>query len=225
MKKKQMIIGQNAGFSFVAVLVILIIIGAGYAILFMFNTGVIKGDMAKITKISNAIDFYYSKYNSLPGADKSGKMTQKSIYDALASNNLVIPEDFFLESVNMNLIFYGCEHYIDNKGRSLWKLGSLATGKNICLSRSDNKIIDYGTKLADTSSSFQYPAFMNSYTICQLETSLDDRNMYEGKGRFIKDGVNNAEIAKTGSFDCDRYSKEKNKIQEPNSSSYAFRVY
>lgn len=213
------------GFSLMTLIIILFIIGIIVAIKMIMSSSIISSDMAKISKISNAINFYYSKNGGIPGSG-STKMTAKGIYEALRSDSVVIPEDFVLESLKTNLTFIGCNEYVDKNGKEFWEWAPLSLNSKLCITVSTSKITEEPeapTNIRGKGSIV--PSLMNSYLICHMETSLDDKNINKGFGRLVRNGVKNAQIETTGNFNCSQYHKEKTKIFETESSSYAFKVY
>lgn len=208
------------GFSFMTVLIILFIIGIIVGVKLIVGYSVISADMSKISKISNAINFYYGKNGAIPGSN-STKMTAAGIYDALKSDNMVIPEDFVLESLKTNLSFIGCNEFIEKDGKAFWEWAPLSLNSKICVTVSPNKVTeDFGV-----ASGAVTPSLMNSYLICQIENSIDDKNLNKGSGRLVRNGVKNAKIETSGNFNCNQYNKESKAIIDTESSSYAFKVY
>lgn len=217
---------NKKGGAITKILLLLLVVGAVFVILYLFNSAYIKSDLSKINKITNALSFYQGQYGSLPGVNKNtSTMTVQKMYEDLKAAKLVIPEDFVLGSVKTNLSFIGCQKTQTPNGKNYWKLVPLSVNSSICLVRDENKIDAYGKTIKDTSEPSSTGAFMNSYLICQLETSLDNRNLYDGSGMLALNAPHNSLIEKAPDFNCTKYIKDLKTNSEAISSTYAFKVY
>lgn len=217
---------NKKGGAIIKILLILLLVGAIFGVLYLFNSAYVKSDLTKINKIANALNFYYGQYGSLPGVSKNtSAITVQKMYEDLITSKLVIPEDFVLGSVNTNLSFQGCQKTLAPNGKNYWKLVPLSVNSSICLVRDENKISAYGNTISDTSELSTAGVFMNSYLICQLETLLDNRNLYDGIGMLVQDGAHNSLIEIAPDFNCSKYIKDLKSNNEGTSSAYAFKVY
>lgn len=217
---------NKKGGAVMKVLLILLIAGALFGVKYFIDSSYVKADIGKINKLTNALSFYYGQYSAIPGTNKGNStMTVKQMYSDLIDAKLVNADDFTLNSVKINLSFHGCQKVTGANGKNFWKLVPLSTSSSICLVRDINKITDYGSKVSDTGETPVNIAFMNNYLICMLETSIDGRNLNDGNGMLVQDGIHNASIESVTDFDCTKYVRNKKVNKDTTSSSYAFKIY
>lgn len=219
------------GFSLIEIAIVLVVIGLLMGMVFkgksILDAATLKADISKISKISTALNVYYSKYNTLPGIidNKTGEMTSKAIYDQLLSEGILKDSDFKMRSVPGSYWqFHGCEEASDPIGNVLWQQQKLTSDSKVCIYRSDETPSNGTTSMPEAEKSFA-----NSFLMCNIENLMDDKTLKTGDGRLLWGGHNAAEISmnqdKPDYYNCAKYENEKKTVSANNSSSYAFRIF
>lgn len=219
------------GFTLIEIAIVLVVLGLLIGMVFkgksILDAAKLKTDISKISKISTALNVYYSKYNTLPGIidNKTREMTSQAIYNQLISEGMLKDSDFKLRSIpNSYWQFHGCEGAYDPSGNLLWQQQKLNADSKVCLYRTDKNPSTQTASILEADKSFT-----NSFLMCSIENMMDDNAIKKGDGRLLWGGHNAAEISMNHDnpdyYNCSRYENEKRDTNPSNSSSYAFRIF
>lgn len=187
--------GKEKGFTLIELAIVLVVIGLLMGMAFkgkaLVDASRVKAEVNKISKISTALNAYLAKYDTLPGQLANGQIeSNKAMFDALIKEGLK-ESDF--KSVGAGgqgggafWTFTGCQDVSGVNGK-VWSAVLATTQTNLCIYRSSaspkNNNNMPGQNIVDN--------MMDGATLCQIETLLDDKNVYAGDARATTDPITN----------------------------------
>lgn len=221
---------KRSGFTLVELAIVLVVIGLLMGMAFkgksLVDASRTKAEVNRINKISTALNVYYSKYNTLPGSYGNGSnLGVRNMYDALINEGMLKDSDFGkggTASASGNYIFGGCRHTADKNGNLIWTLVPLSQTDNVCIMQANDHIKNVAK---DVSQYLGTTNWTNDFKVCQIETLLDDKNLYSGDGRIVSGGVGTSPLLKDKDFDCSKYASGKDTLKTSNGVSYMYRVF
>lgn len=186
-KVKVMDKNMRKGFTLVELAIVLVVIGIllglvlkGKSIIDAANS---RAETAKISKIRTAVQSYFTKYDRLPGInnlDDTAKFSSANVYEALINDELLTPKDFDLGD-DRYVAFIGCTtSEIPGSLNKRWKADAIGRKAGLCVYLTSKK----PDTITNTDATMQTNIFEGPF-ICQVESTLDDMNSYNGMGRLM----------------------------------------
>lgn len=188
---KVMVMDKNIkkGFTLVELAIVLVVIGIllglvlkGKSIIDAANS---RAETTKLSRIKTAVQSYFTKYDRLPGItslSEGAKFSSKNVYDALIDDELLSPKDF-VGLDDTYWAFIGCRT-VDGTGNNnkRWVNSPIQNQANLCVYLTGTP----PETITNTDATMKDNKFDGSF-ICQIESSLDDMNSYNGMGRLLND--------------------------------------
>lgn len=230
---------NKKGFTLVELAIVLVVIGLLMGMAFkgksLVDAARIKADIQKINKIATAVNVYNSKYDTLPGmravaGSSIMKISPKDFYDDLITEGLLQDGDFKMKIFGgAYFAASGCEDAKEGNN-SVWKAVEASEQNNLCLSSIGGTTPTSPDFRAFTAASFAANVGLNYIqivSICQIESLLDDKNIFAGDGRVAEirrdeDGAI-AKLSASDGFDCAKYAQGATALQ--NGATYMIRIF